>query len=125
MKKEEYEVVIHNLFRSEPNLRAWAVPLPIGVRPAARYRCVPLPIGVRPAARYCRVPLPIGVRPAARYRRVPLPIGVRPAARYCRVPLPCRQASVLDHSKDPCKENFIPNTKVRMCWTDEVKILHT
>ena len=26
--------------------------------------------------------------------------------------LPLRQASVLDHSRDPCKPDFIPNTKV-------------
>lgn len=33
-----------------------------------------------------------------------------------------RQASVLDHSKHPCKENFIPNTKV--CRTIGLRMSH-
>ena len=109
LKKEEYEVIIHNLFRSVSSPRGLGSVLPSGPRqsPPLRAWAVSSPQGSRqcPPLGAWAVSSPQGSRQCP-------PLGAWAVTQYSCVPLPCRQASVLDHSKDPCKENFIPNTKV-------------
>ena len=103
LKKEEYEVVIHNLFRSEPHLQGlgsapphWG-PAGSSVLPCAPPHWGPAGSSVSPCAPPHWGPASSSVLPCAPPHWGPagssvllcaLPIGIRPAAQYCRVPLP-------------------------------------